>query len=126
MNRKRLIAIFSILLVVLAVAMLSASPALAKKGGRIQTAPTLVITPSPIVKVSYPFLVEGFGFKRTTSVFLVALGPNTISKLVGTDRNGNFSTGWSIDVSGLYTIEACQYQKKGWKCHLGAQYLTVE
>ena len=123
MNRMRFI---PILLVLVALAAISTSPVLAAKGGKGNQEPSITITPNPHVQVSESFLVEGSDFRRTTTVFVIATGPVRYSKLVGTDKSGYFATTWSIDVPGVYTIEACQYRSKGWDCHLGSRSLTVE
>ena len=133
LNRRRITLIITLTLSLFALATVDAGPLHAAKGGKHAEDPTLTITSSLqglasselLVRVGQPFLVEGKDFQRTTAVFLTATGPIRDSTLVGTDRAGYFATTWSIDVPGEYMVEACQYLRKSWQCHLGTQFMTV-
>jgi len=118
---KTIIRLVPILLVALLIAVLSASPALAARGGGTNT-PTLTLTTAtptaagetPHAAVGEPVKIEGAGYPRNTAVFVVIT--NSPSLLVTTDGSGWFVTGTSFSQPGTYTFSACYLKKSGWDC----------
>ena len=126
--------VIPLLIVLLVVAALSVTPALAGPKGNGHranggtTTPTMAVQPNPVAAWGAEYTVSGTGFEAGTSVYIVLSEPFCCRFFAApADANGNIWSGSTTGQPGTYKIEAYQ-RSNGTKLTLmaAASFSVVE